>query len=264
MQGVTLQRLTEGLDNGIVLARGWFPAVRHSYVRNMDRAFLASTGFPAKVCRDLWARVAAYVEVEAPPSKTPAPNRTNPNNLQTLLFAGRIAWRKVVNVLTWLFHHRQWTVGVIRQPIASIPQDGIREEPEWFRGVPILADSFGVRHDGETTILAEYMNQVREKGEIVALRWPWRPGERPRPAELPATGHRSYPFLVGAGGQIYCVPESCDAREITIYRALEFPSSWERFAVVATGLDAVDASLVRHADRWCPFGSTNFPGRCPV
>jgi hypothetical protein len=254
VQGVTLQRLTEGVDNGVVLARGWFATVRHSYVRNMDRAFLASTGFPAKVCRDLWAGAAAYVE--APPSKTTAPNRTFPDNRQTLLFAGRILWRKIVNVSTWLAHHRQWTVGVVRQPITSILRDGIRDEPEWFRGVPrgaILADPFGLLHDGETTILAEYMDQVRERGEIVALRWPWRPGESPRPIGLPATGHRSYPFLLEADGQIYCVPESRDAHEIAIYRAVEFPSSWERVAAVATGIDAVDASLVRHAGRWWAF-----------
>ena len=84
LQGATLQRLTDGIDNGVVLARAWFAAIRHSYVRNMDRAFFASAEFPARVCRDLWAGTAAYMD--APPTATAAPNRTYPDNLQTLLF----------------------------------------------------------------------------------------------------------------------------------------------------------------------------------
>ena len=102
-------------------------------------------------------------------------------------------------------------------------------------------------------ILAEYMKQVQDKGEIVALCWPWRAEDRPQPMGLAAPGHRSYPFLVETEGQIFCVPESRDTGEIPLYRAFQFPSSWEKVAVIATGLEAVDASVAWYAGRWWAF-----------
>ena len=43
-----LQRLTDRLDGGIVLAKGWFRTIDHSYVRNRDQAYFGSAGWPAR------------------------------------------------------------------------------------------------------------------------------------------------------------------------------------------------------------------------
>jgi len=76
--GVMLQRLTDRLDGGIVLRKGWFQTVRHSYVANTDRVHFGGTDFPAQVCRDLLRGDAKYLT--AAPSATEAPIYVKPSD----------------------------------------------------------------------------------------------------------------------------------------------------------------------------------------
>ena len=54
--GAVLQRLTERLDGGVPLYRGYFRTDPESYVRNRDAVHMASADWPARVCRPEWNR----------------------------------------------------------------------------------------------------------------------------------------------------------------------------------------------------------------
>lgn len=68
LAAATLQRLTDRLDGGIVLAKAWFATVGGSYVATRDRVYLGSVDLPALVVRAL--RAGARMPGE--PSRTDA------------------------------------------------------------------------------------------------------------------------------------------------------------------------------------------------
>ena len=71
--GALLQRLTERLDAGFILQKGWFPVTRGSLSATLDSVLLGSAGWAAQVCYDLLnGRSDAAVGVE---STTTAPIR---------------------------------------------------------------------------------------------------------------------------------------------------------------------------------------------
>jgi hypothetical protein len=82
--GSMLQRLTDRLDAGVVLHKGFFRTIDHSYVRNRDQAFFGSGEWPARVCKDVYSDVAAYLDVS--PSASTAPLRRNPTARQVIRF----------------------------------------------------------------------------------------------------------------------------------------------------------------------------------
>lgn len=95
--GATLQRLTERLDGGVILKRLAFPTAHESYVRNLDRVLLGSTGLPAQVVRDLREGKADYLD--APPSTSQAQVYRAPRNHQMMLLLARLAAAQVADAV---------------------------------------------------------------------------------------------------------------------------------------------------------------------
>lgn len=76
----------------------------------------------------------------------------------------------------------------------------------------------------------------------------------PRPI-LEGPCHLSYPQVFEHGGQVWMIPETSGARTIELYRAVEFPHRWVREAVLIGGIDASDATIVRHEGRFWIFAA---------
>lgn len=252
--GVTLQRLTEALDAGVVLKKSYFRTIGKSYTRNRDAAFLDSTDLPARVCRDLLAGQGDYVD--GAPSRTSAPIRKAPNNLQMVVLCARLLRNQVADVFDWLFQHRQWNVGVVDSPIEAFLAPGFQPRVRWLPAGQrrrFIADPFGIRRGSTNTILAEEFDQGEQVGRLVAIEWPDGKAPVVRRDVIELQGHASYPNLVEHEGQTYCVPEISDSSEIALFRAIEFPARWEKVATLARGIAALDPSLVLHEGRWWMF-----------
>jgi hypothetical protein len=58
--------------------------------------------------------------------------------------------------------------------------------------------------------------------------------------------HLSYPFLLAHGGHIWMIPESSAAGRVDLYRADPFPHRWIHEATLVSGVEASDATVVRH------------------
>jgi len=252
--GVTLQRLTAGIDAGIVLGQTHFATVLKSYSRSRDHVFFGSTDMPARVCRDLLAGHGQYVSAE--PSKTTAPMAFTPSNGKMVVFLWRMLKNKLSDAMRWLFSHRQWCVGVVDAPIAAFLRPGFVPSVRWIRGIPgrrWIADPFGIRHAGVTTILAEDLDQGEQTGRIVAIKWPDGGEPTITPGVMPVEVHASYPYLVEDAGEIYAIPETGQAKAVWLYRAVNFPTQWERVATLLEDVAALDTSVFRHDGRWWMF-----------
>lgn len=261
--GVTLQRLTEGIDNGVVLHKGWFKTVLKSYPRNREAAFAGSTGFPARVCRDILAGVADYAD--SAPSETRAKVYRVPGNEQTAKFVGCLALNKFKDTYGWLFRHDQWGIGIVDAPIHRFLEPGFAPEVRWLPAPPrdrIAADPFAVRGNHKTTIVYEELSYRDNKGRLVAVEASDDGGCSSPRIVLDLPMHLSYPFLIEHDGEVYCVPESSQASEVVLYRAAEFPWKWERVATLIAGQRVIDASLFQYEDRWWMLGAIKGPGGC--
>ncbi len=261
LSGAILQRLTERLDGGVVLQRGWFATIDHSYVKNRDQVYFGGADWPARVCRDIQNGAAGYLD--APPVRTTAPIRTTPATGATLRASATLMRNFIRYQAHALFRAERWQVGVVDAPIDRFLTSGPRPEVRWLPGPPrgrFLADPFAVSDGRRLTLLVEDYDYGTDRGTVAAVTSEDGRTFSPPAPVLARDVHLSYPFLLRHDGAIYCIPESAGAREAVLYRADPFPTRWTRVATLVSGFPVVDATLVRHEGRWWLFGTDGEAG----
>ena len=248
VSGVLFQRLTERLDGGVVLRRGHFQT-ESSYEKNIDRVYLPATVFPAQVCKDLLNGKLDRLTQE--PSKTEAKSYRVPSQRQMVTFLGRSLAARLKSRLDWARSQEHWAVGVVPSPINQL-KTGMADV-QWLQ-FPLegnLADPFGVNIDGRLHVLCEYMPPASRVGTIA-----WLVLEADRIVEwgldvLGESAHASYPYLFRADGEYWCVPETKQLRQVTLYRAIDITQGrWEREAVILKDYAGGDPTLRFHEGRW--------------
>lgn len=251
VNGALLQRLTSRADARIVLRRGFFRTALHSLRHNIDEVHFGAAAWAANVCKDILAGHTSYIE--GPPSLASAPILAAPTNSEMVRLLTRQTRKAVRRVGRGLLRHEEWCIGIVERPIASFLEPHDSMPVRWFRPPRegrFLADPFGVEIDGVLHILYEDFRYRTSKGVIATiLASDSGPASPPTVAlELPV--HASYPYLFMDRGEIFCVPETHEARAVGLYRALDFPTRWEKAATILRGPAALDATVFRHEGRW--------------
>jgi hypothetical protein len=147
--------------------------------------------------------------------------------------------------------HRQahWRVGyrLSGNPAAPVDGklgDGWREVPD--DGRRFFADPFPFEHDGRHYIFVEDYDHAARKACIsVCEVQPDGSATAPRPV-LVEPHHLSYPNVFERDGAIWMMPEGSAARELVLYRAVEFPDLWVRQTVLIADREICDATLLSH------------------
>ncbi len=138
----------------------------------------------------------------------------------------------------------------VENPVLT--RDHVLDVPAVF-----VADPFMIRVESAWYMFFEVMNWRANKGEIGlaiskdGMRWTYQH------IVLAEPFHLSYPYVFEWMGSYYMIPESHQAGAVHLYKALEFPIHW---SLLGTLLDApylVDASIVRHGNKWWLFAETN-------
>lgn len=254
--GAILQRLTEKLDGGIVLRKGWFKTIDHSLRETVDTVLRATAIWPAQVCRDILA--GRHEVVDGAASTTTAPIHRYPGNLTFLHFLWKQALNKARFHRDELRRHEEWNIGVLYQPIEALlaerPSLNVRWLPSPASGT-FRADPFGYRTgDGRLNVLYEKYNYDHGRGEIARLR-PRRDNFLKRSRTVLSNGsHLSYPFLLDVHGVRYVVPECAASGRVDAYITNEDGSE---LVFDRTVLDEplYDPTIVEHGGRWWLFGT---------
>jgi len=250
--GAVLQRLTDRLDAGVILQKGWFRTTTHSYVRTTDDVHFGSAPWPAKVCRDLRAGVADYLQAE--PSSSDAPVFRNPTDATMVRFGGALVHRTARSQARAIVWADQWNVGVVDRPIEALLDGDPLPEPRWFPRPDrshYVADPFAASHDGTTAVLAERYDYRTRTGTIAALTIDGMSVTEPE--GLPAGVHTSYPYLVDVDGSVYCLPETSGRDGVRCFRATSYPGRWQEVATLVPGVAALDPTVAHHEGRWWLF-----------
>jgi hypothetical protein len=114
------------------------------------------------------------------------------------------------------------------------------------------ADPFAIRYSGKSYLFVEDFDIDRKKGVISCLEID--PNGAPGRAQvvLERPYHLSYPQVFAYEGEIYMIPESGLNGTVELYRATDFPTTWELVRVLYRGL-AFDTTVLRHAGRFWFF-----------
>ena len=253
--GATLQRLTGRLHAGGVLQRCSVQTSMTSYPANLDSLLWATTHMPARVARDLLNGCADYLG--AGPSDMDGPVRHPPTNRQMAVFLAKTTFRWLRQQLaSVIYAEEHWHVGMIRQPIHSLLNPGVRHRIEWLpfrRANRYMADPFAIRVGPTTKLLMEEYDYSSRRGIIVESELTdgggWSP---PRPV-LRAERHMAYPYLFEHRGEIWCTPENQDIRGVALYAWDRERRRWSHHDVILHDFPAVDPTIIRHGGHWWLF-----------
>jgi hypothetical protein len=268
--GAILQRLTDRLDGGIVLRRGFFRTVRHSYVANISQLYGESAAWPAQICREIRAgRVSAFA---AEPSCTDAPMFYPPTNLEMLRFMGKLWSNQFHRIARLLSLRDHWNIGVVDAPITKFLDPKFSPHVHWLPSQPsrgYFADPFHCPETGAnnpkptTSVMVEEYDYAGAKGSISWLSLRKEQGslridDRGSAIALPM--HLSYPYIFRYDGVVYCVPECWQSHAISLYRAVDPPRVWQKLATLVDAFDGVDPTLFQHEGRWWLLCSSRHQG----
>jgi hypothetical protein len=117
-----------------------------------------------------------------------------------------------------------------------------------------LADPFAITESDGLTVFAEDYDWKTEVGHIAAIQVNDAIIGSPAPTIRLAT-HLSYPYILEAQGQLYCIPESSETNEVALYRASEDRSAWTKAATLISGISIIDPTIFEHGGQWWLFGT---------
>jgi hypothetical protein len=240
---IAVQRIEPGQSGGRVVAAG---------TASLEAAAGIGGSIEAVASRVVTLLLKAISAPDEPAAVLASlPSRTITNR-DVLLRTGKDVARAAVRAAYRLCcHGSHWRVGWrFVEPGADVWSRRDLAGPRWnVLADPVdhfYADPFPLHRQGRDFLFFEDLDYKTGKGiiSVVAFDEAGKPG--PTMPVLEEPWHLSYPFLVEREGEIFMIPESSANRDIALYRAVDFPTRWERHAVLVDGVEAADATIVEH------------------
>lgn len=248
--GAILQRLTDRLDGGVILNKGYFPTLKHSYVQNLDRTYFASAEWPAKICRSLLAGKDSFTN--NPASETKATVYKLPNNIQMLKFLFKLSYNFTQFLFSYLFKSEEWNIGIIDKPIHSVLMGDIERNwlPNPSKGT-FVADPFGKTVKGKTYVFVEDLDHNVGRGHISAIEINNLDTKNySKKIAIKLSDHMSYPYVIDYNNETYLIPETYESRKVRLFKALDFPNHWKEVSTLIENFAAVDTTVFQYNDYW--------------
>lgn len=258
--GVTLQRLTEDLDGGEVLAWVVCATRRFSFEQNF-RSLLRRSSPMLLTSLERLQREQSPVQASAQdPGWDGYGHRLYraPTNVELRRSVPRLLGRYLAQRARSAGRTLQWSLGWHYAETA---------EPERPHGVMhqyreihpprdrFWADPFVVREGGRWWMFFEEYRYTEPRGEIALWEMaPTGPVGAPR-IVFRRPYHLSYPQVFRHEHQWYLLPETAAEKRVELYAARRFPDDWELRSVLLSDLKAVDATVLLSGGQWYLFAT---------
>ncbi len=243
--GFVVQKLTEELDGGEVILRGFIPT-QATHLLNVAMLYTKSY----HRLRSLLLRIAQEGRLPAAEPQYPYSGTllVAPELHELLLYLYRQVVRSVSGRLrTALRYRERWGIYFAKTGWRSaVMRRGTRVETPAGR---FLADPFVVTRDGRTCVFAEDYIFRTSKGHISVFELT-DAGARDLGPVVNETFHLSFPYLFEFDGALFMCPESCEANEIRIYECTEFPLKWQLRGVAMHSVAAADTMIFPNDGLW--------------
>ncbi len=256
--GVTLQILSEELDDGLVVERSITATDKTSVAKTRHKLYWRSVDMLPRKLEEL-SKLGFEEFEKRTRAKFPAINFYSQPLLtekgMTLKEVSRYIWRNAsAYVKQAVFERRfeeKWVlyfklsdeISTSIWQFAKIESDNDRY---W-------ADPFIVERDGTYYIFAEEFIYKTRRGRIAVI-----PVEKDGTVGeartvLAPDYHLSYPFMFEHDGETFMVPESSENRSIDLYKCTRFPDQWEHVKTLMNDVRAVDTTLYESNGKWWLF-----------
>ena len=241
--GLMVQKLSNVLDGGQVLALGHAKAYKYSYRQTVEGLYRSSPALLRHAMLNLLAGRQANI----------TPNGKNyrlPSNWLVARFCARLLARKLQRLMYGVFWEKRWNIAVVEnldptRATALALSDA--RYPQLPAKYSFYADPF-FSADG-TCIRAEAMVGTTGRGEIVEL-----DPETLQIRRILLTGpHFSYPYSVFDGGHEYILPEVANHEAPYLLRVTAESTQ----KIPLRGLEQLrlaDSSLIKADERYYLFG----------
>jgi hypothetical protein len=235
------------------LRSGFFATILHRSNANAEQVLAEVSHWPAYVAKNV--RLGQHEDDGEAFAMTAVPDPTLP----ALSMRMHLAWCLLKHTLARLpnlFFEDQWNVGLVDEPIDRFLQPIAAPPVSWFPNRDrnrYFADPMGAHVGGTPAVLCETYDYRTQLGSICALGFDngrWRPTAVPA---IPTEVHASYPFLFKADDDLYCVPETSQAREAVLYKATHLPDGYEAMRVILPNFACIDPTLFKRDNRWWLF-----------
>lgn len=256
VSGAILQRLTNKLDNGIILKKGFLRTIKNSYTQNLNQMLAMTSSWPVLVADEI---IRNGYKPE-PSEESYAPVYRIPGNGKMMVFLFRLWWNKLIYHYWDLFRPEAWNVGLVKHPIHEIGLNHVTLRPEdilWLRifaKTNYLADPAGFIEENKLHILVEDYNYSKSRATISEIIWDPPRNSFSAPIRIiEGKKHLSYPFIVEFQKVIYCIPESYQDGNIGLYKRNFSEEAFIEDHVLLENVDAIDPTLFFFEKRWWLF-----------
>lgn len=253
--GAILYRVTDNPENYIPLRRGFFKTLNCSYENNLDEVLYQSSEWPSQVCIDISNGNTGYIHNSF--SSTSAPLFGTPDNMQMIFYFIKILCNLFHKLYRNLFFYEVWNIGIAESPIQEYLNSDSLPSIKWLPegdGYSFVADPFAIYKDKTVHILYEEYDYHVARGFISAININDKTAS-PSRMVFKNPFHMSYPYLFEHDGRIYCVPETGEANEVSLYRADEFPQRWTKVATLISNFSGIDSTVFQYENRWWLFAT---------
>jgi len=103
-------------------------------------------------------------------------------------------------------------------------------------------------------ILCEQWEYDKHKGRIVHIEVLKDGYSEPSPAFEPPY-HVAFPYTIEYDGHVYCVPESTQTRQISLYEIDGSPDRWRKISTLVSDCRCADPAIIQYSGEWWLFST---------
>ena len=243
--GFIIQILNEELDGGDVIFKGNIPT-SYFYTLNMIKLYKKANIFMHILLEDIFKKHNIKVFSKKPFDKPlylmPSLKHQLIYLFKTFLYLMKKLFNKIIGrKLKWNVAYQysnDWRdISIRKSKIIQNPPNSFIADPFLFR-----------RNQKDYCFVEEYDFSLK-KGHISVYEINDK-REKYFGKVIDENFHLSYPNVFENNGQIYMIPESSAAKEIRLYRCLDFPLKWKLEKVLINNISAVDSNIFKLNNKW--------------
>lgn len=258
--GAIVQRLSETLDGGAVLAMARMPTRHGSYTRQLSDLLLGSAPLLAHAA----AQARHLGAVPDIPVTELGPIYRKPQTADVLRLLVRMPLARLLGLLRVLVLQQHWRVVAMRGSARAVVDGGFDQRlPHSQSALSVLAeeagafaaDPFLVRADeGDGAgfrLLVERFDWKSGKGHIATADMDAQGRFSPLSTIIETPGHLSYPLAMRGAEGLAIYPEATQDGVLRAYRLTPGASRADAFAELGTAV--LDPTIFEHGGRWWMF-----------
>lgn len=254
-----LKRLTNVPDSIVLLKEGYLKT-NASYTKNIDNIYFEATGWPLQVCQDIKNNSIDNFKISS--KLKPGKFHVPPGNLRLVIFF-LIQIKLLIKRLSKLiFYTDYWNIGIALSPIQEFLNNQKVPQVQWFSGLPrdrFMADPFGLYHNENLHIIYEDLRFDQRIGKTASFLFK-NDSFIENKIVIDEKFHMSYPFLMEYENEIYCIPETYQANQVRLYKAIDFPEKWKLEKILIDDYAGIDNTPFEHEGTWFLFSTDKNSG----